>query len=201
MNSRREERSSFEGDKNIEDLFDCDQYDEKDKLRNIPGNDKNDPQPGLEVSHSMESIVSERLKDKDSAEKSDLGDLEVDFFEGGEADDGNTANPKANCSMTESIGSVCDEHVRPELPNAPEIAVREETKQENFAGIIRISPSITGPNFEKPPIVAGSNTDASIFENPEASTQEIIKPEDISQSERVHEEIIICEEREVKLPG
>ena len=124
MNSRGEEHSSLEGDKNIEDLFNYDQNDEKDKLRNITGIDKNDPQPGLEVSQSMESIVSERLKVKDSADEGDLGDLEVDFFEGGETDDGNTAN----CSMMKSMGSVCDEHVRPELPNAPGIAVREETK-------------------------------------------------------------------------
>ena len=87
------------------------------------------------------------------------------------------------------MGTVGDEPMRPEFPCSTAMTIRE-TIEGHVPDIIRASPS-----------VAGSNTDASIFEYPEASTQEIIKPEDISQSERVHEEIIICEEREVKLSG
>ena len=134
----------------------------------------------------MESIVGDRLRDKDFADKGDLGDLEEDFFEGGEADDGNTvnpgddgntANPTANCSMMESMGTVGgDEQMRPEFPCTSRITIRESSEGHLQDMMIRMSPALTG-HF----------TDASTVGNPETSPQEIVRLSEISQSKRVHE--------------
>ena len=87
---------------------------------------------------------------------------------------------------TEPMGTVGDEPMRPEFPCSTAMTIRE-TIEGHVPDIIRASPS-----------VAGSNTDASIVENPEASNEEIVRlPEIPQRRQRVQDEIVICEEREV----
>lgn len=64
-------------------------------------------------------------------------DLEQDFFEGGEADAGPTANPTANCSMvSEVLGTVADEQNRPDFPCGVNLMEGETNEVHLFDSLV-----------------------------------------------------------------